>query len=143
MGRFWRQFIVQLRDIYTFVPSRNCASGGLERRSTSKAEDHTVSLTCLSCRVLHALSHGQVALPVGKLHTRREGDHGCDRLENNVGRVRLSPTGIDFDERVLPLGKGTSLRAAASVLFPRQIPVPEDQPLLDCRIHRLGLKSVW
>lgn len=51
--------------------------------------------------------------------------------------------GVDFDQRVVRLGKATSVRFAGHANFPRQIPVPEGAPLLDTQVDRLGLKTAW
>ena len=68
----------------------------------------------------------------------------ASRFENTIGRhVRLTPSGIDFDEHVFQLGQGTVIRAAGSVLFPRQLPVEEGEKLFNARVQRLGLKSQW
>ena len=66
------------------------------------------------------------------------------RFENTIGRsVRLTPSGVDFDEHVFQLGQGTVIRAAGSVLFPRQLPVEEGEKLFNYRVQRFGLKSQW
>lgn len=66
------------------------------------------------------------------------------RMENCIGRaVHLTPSGIDFDEHVFQLGQGTVVRAAGSVLFPRQLPVEEGEQLLNFRVQRFGLKALW
>ena len=66
------------------------------------------------------------------------------RMENCVGRsVHLTPSGIDFDEHVFRLGEGTVMRAAGSVLFPRQLPVEEGEKLVNFRVQRFGLKALW
>lgn len=66
------------------------------------------------------------------------------RLDNHVGSgVHLSPSGVEFDQRVVTLGRDTSVRFGGRVLFPRQIPVPEGRPLLECDVERLGLKTSW
>lgn len=65
------------------------------------------------------------------------------RLDNSVGSgIHLSPSGIDFDQRVLRLGSA-QIRAKGSARFPRQLPVPEGKPLLDWEVDRLGLKTSW
>lgn len=66
------------------------------------------------------------------------------RLDNTVGSgVHISPSGVDFDQRVVRLGKQTSVRFAGHASFPRQIPVPEGTPLLNTQVDRLGLKTAW
>lgn len=66
------------------------------------------------------------------------------RLDNSVGSgVHISPSGVDFDQRVVRLGQATSVRFAGHASFPRQIPVPEGAPLLNTQVDRLGLKTAW
>ncbi|CAL8467963.1 g7501 [Coccomyxa elongata] len=66
------------------------------------------------------------------------------RMENCVGKsVHLTPSGIDFDEHVFRLGQGTVMRAAGSVLFPRQLPVEEGEKLVNFKVQRFGLKALW
>jgi hypothetical protein len=66
------------------------------------------------------------------------------RLDNHVGSgVHLSPSGIDFDQRIVTLGQGTSVRFAGHAAFPRQLPVPEGKQLLNWDVDRLGLKTSW
>lgn len=66
------------------------------------------------------------------------------RMENCIGRaVHLTPSGIDVDEHVFKLGQGTVVRAAGSVLFPRQLPVEEGDSLFKLKMQRFGLKALW
>lgn len=66
------------------------------------------------------------------------------RMENVVGRsVHLTPSGIDFDEHVFQLGQGTVVRAAGSLIFPRQLPVEEGEKLVKFKAQRFGLKALW
>ncbi|CAL5219937.1 g1869 [Coccomyxa viridis] len=66
------------------------------------------------------------------------------RMENVIGRsVHLTPSGIDFDEHVFQLGQGTVVRAAGSLIFPRQLPVEEDERLVKFKAQRFGLKALW
>eukprot|EP00252_Welwitschia_mirabilis_P017206 TRINITY_DN38173_c0_g1_i1.p1 TRINITY_DN38173_c0_g1~~TRINITY_DN38173_c0_g1_i1.p1 ORF type:complete len:308 (+),score=36.24 TRINITY_DN38173_c0_g1_i1:186-1109(+) len=53
----------------------------------------------------------------------------------------ISPGGLEFDEQVLKLGKYTTLRVAASVLFPRTIPPEEGDQPFKIKVHRFGLKT--
>jgi hypothetical protein len=65
-------------------------------------------------------------------------------MENAIGRsMHLTPSGIDFDEHVFQLGQGTVVRAAGSVLFPRQLPVEEGESLVQFRVQKFGLKALW
>jgi hypothetical protein len=68
------------------------------------------------------------------------------RLDNYAGAgLHLSPTGIEFDQRVIALNSHVALRASGSLLFPRQLPIdPErDGAFFAWKIHRLGLKTAW
>ncbi|KAK9820629.1 hypothetical protein WJX72_012533 [[Myrmecia] bisecta] len=68
------------------------------------------------------------------------------RIDNLAGTgIHVGPSGIEFDERLVTraAGRETALRCAASVNFPRKVPVEEGQPLLDWQIERLGLKTRW
>lgn len=61
------------------------------------------------------------------------------RLENHVGSgVRLGTTGVEFDPRLISLGSSAGVRFAGAAHFPRQIPVPEGEKLLDWQVDRLG-----
>mmetsp|Transcript_31971 Transcript_31971/g.80762 ORF Transcript_31971/g.80762 Transcript_31971/m.80762 type:complete len:276 (+) Transcript_31971:206-1033(+) len=65
------------------------------------------------------------------------------RLDNRAGSgLHFSPMGIELDERILALNATTSIRVAAGIGFPRQIPMPEGDKF-GWRIHRLGLKTRW
>lgn len=67
------------------------------------------------------------------------------RLDNNTGTgVHLSPSGIEFDERVLALGKRAQIRGSALLRFPRQLPVdPDDPDAFKLQVHRLSFKTQW
>ncbi|KAF8072590.1 Cbwd1 [Scenedesmus sp. PABB004] len=67
------------------------------------------------------------------------------RLDNDVGTgVHLTPTGVEFDERRLTLGKSTEVRAGATLRFPRSLPVDRDDPdAFKLHVHRLSLKTLW
>jgi hypothetical protein len=66
------------------------------------------------------------------------------RLDNMTGTgVHLNLQGVNFDQRVISLGKDTSVRFAGHANFPRQLPAPEGKPLLDWDVERLGLKTSW
>lgn len=61
-------------------------------------------------------------------------------LTHPVGTgIHLAPGGLEFDERVWRIGRYTDLRVAASMKFPRRIPL-EEQPV-KIRIHRLGIRT--
>lgn len=65
------------------------------------------------------------------------------RLDNRAGSgVHFSPMGVELDERIVGLNDTTSIRVAAGIGFPRQMPMPEGDSFR-CRIHRLGLKTRW
>ena len=53
--------------------------------------------------------------------------------------VRLGTTGLEFDPRLISLGSDAGVRVAGAAHFPRQIPVPEGEQLLDWQIDRLGV----
>lgn len=53
----------------------------------------------------------------------------------------LTPGALEFDEHVLQLGEYTTMRVAASVLFPRRIPPVDGEQPFKISIHRLGLKT--
>ncbi|GIL56524.1 hypothetical protein Vafri_11858 [Volvox africanus] len=66
------------------------------------------------------------------------------RLDNAAGSgVHLTPGGLELDEQVLQFGSAVNLRASASVLFPRQLPLEEGEPPLRLQLHRLSLRSIW
>ncbi|GLI67803.1 hypothetical protein VaNZ11_012091 [Volvox africanus] len=66
------------------------------------------------------------------------------RLDNAAGSgVHLTPGGLELDEQVLQFGRAVNLRASASVLFPRQLPLEEGEPPLRLQLHRLSLRSIW
>jgi hypothetical protein len=52
-----------------------------------------------------------------------------------------SRPGVEFEDRDLKLGKYASLRVAAAVDFPRQLPLEEGDQALNVRVSRLGLKA--
>ena len=66
------------------------------------------------------------------------------RLEGCSNRLfTLTPMGLELEENTLYLGYGSHLRAAASVGFPRELPLPEGAPIFHPRVHRLGIKAKW
>jgi hypothetical protein len=66
------------------------------------------------------------------------------RMDNGVGSgVHLSPGGLELDERRVALGDNLALRAAATVLFPRSLPMPRGEDALRVRINRLSVKTLW
>lgn len=68
--------------------------------------------------------------------------HSRAFLQGSVCRVLLSfGPGVEFEDRDLKLGKYASLRVAAAVDFPRQLPLEEGDQALNVRVSRLGLKA--
>lgn len=66
------------------------------------------------------------------------------KLENHIGAgVKLGTTGVDFDQRLISLGPNAAVRFAGAATFPRQIPVPRGEKMLDWQFDRLGLKTRW
>ena len=66
------------------------------------------------------------------------------RLDNKAGSgIHIGTSGVEFDERVVALGRNAEARFGATVGFPRQIPVMEGEQLFNWDIHRLGLKTRW
>lgn len=67
------------------------------------------------------------------------------RLDNVAGSgVNLSPMGVDFDEQLLRLGDRLSLRGAATLQFPRQLPIDrEDKDAFALKVHRLTVRTTW
>jgi len=62
------------------------------------------------------------------------------RLENHIGAgVKLGTTGVDFDQRLISLGPNAAVRFAGAATFPRQIPVPRGEKMLDWQFDRLGV----
>ncbi|GAQ82003.1 hypothetical protein KFL_000970290 [Klebsormidium nitens] len=59
---------------------------------------------------------------------------------NHAG-LHITPVGVEFEDRDLKLGKYASLRVAAAVDFPRQLPLEEGDQALNVRVSRLGLKA--
>eukprot|EP01018_Ginkgo_biloba_P000255 Gb_41159 [translate_table: standard] len=53
----------------------------------------------------------------------------------------LTPGGLEFDEHVMKIGKYTTMRVAASILFPRRLPPEEGEQPIRIEIHRLGVKT--
>ncbi|CAN6469794.1 unnamed protein product [Victoria cruziana] len=53
----------------------------------------------------------------------------------------LTPGGLEFDEHLLRIGKYTTVRAAASFNFPRQLPPENDEHLFKIDIRSIGLKT--
>lgn len=63
-------------------------------------------------------------------------------LFNPVGSgFHLTPAGLEFDEQIVRLGEHTALRVAATLHFPRRIPLEPGEPPLRVTMHRLGLKA--
>jgi hypothetical protein len=66
------------------------------------------------------------------------------RLDNGVGSgVHLSPGGVEFDERRVALGDNLAIRAGATLLFPRSLPMPRGEDALRVRVNRLSVKTLW
>ncbi|GLC46519.1 hypothetical protein PLESTF_000956800 [Pleodorina starrii] len=66
------------------------------------------------------------------------------RLDSAAGSgVHLTPGGLEFDEQVVQFGRAVSLRASASLAFPRQLPLEQGEPPLRLQLHRLSLRSIW
>lgn len=53
----------------------------------------------------------------------------------------LTPGALEFDEHVMQIGKYTTVRVAASMLFPRRIPPVDGEQPFKINVHRLGLKT--
>nr|ABK26859.1 unknown [Picea sitchensis] len=53
----------------------------------------------------------------------------------------LTPGALEFDDNVMQIGKYTTMRVAASLLFPRRIPPVDGEQPFKINIHRLGLKT--
>ena len=73
-----------------------------------------------------------------RAHTRR--------LGHSAGSgFHVSPSGVEFDERVLALGSGVELRGAAAVRFPRELPIDESNPAacFGLEVQRLTVKAAW
>jgi len=49
--------------------------------------------------------------------------------------------GVEFEDPTIPFGQFGTMRLAASVDFPRQLPLQEGEQPFRLRIMRLGLKS--
>jgi len=66
------------------------------------------------------------------------------RLDNNAGSgLHFSPNGIEFDERLVQLGSGLSVRASMGLKFPRSLPIDPHMKEWGFKVHRLSLKSLW
>lgn len=68
------------------------------------------------------------------------------RLDHSAGSgFHVSPSGVEFDERVLALGSGVELRGAAAVRFPRELPIDESNPAacFGLEVQRLTVKAAW
>lgn len=95
---------------------------------------HNIGLT-VRCRApLNSLT---------KFWERETGIYWTVRLFNPIGSgFHFTPGGLEFDERVVRIGKHTSMRVAASLLFPKELPWDEDdEDAWRIRINRLGLKT--
>ena len=57
------------------------------------------------------------------------------------GPFQFSPRGLELSEQSLRLGRDTVLRVAATVDFPRQWPLAEDEPPLNVKLDKLALKT--
>ena len=57
--------------------------------------------------------------------------------------MRISTNGVDFGYRALTLGSTASVRAAGTLLFPRELPVVQGEPWVEWRLQRLGLLANW
>eukprot|EP00803_Ostreobium_quekettii_P009399 evm.model.scf_1161.4 EVM.evm.TU.scf_1161.4 scf_1161:37124-43122(+) len=66
------------------------------------------------------------------------------RLEpqKNSG-LHFYPGGLELGDNKIPLGNGTTLRAAAGLNFPRQFPYDGGEEGPSWEIRRLGLKTAW
>jgi len=63
-------------------------------------------------------------------------------LYHRSGRLfHLTPGGVEFEDPTIPFGQFGTMRLAASVDFPRQLPLQEGEQPFRLRIMRLGLKS--
>lgn len=54
----------------------------------------------------------------------------------------LTPGGVEFDEHLIQLGEHTKLRFAATLDFPRKLPLEEGEQPIKLQVHRLGVKTV-
>jgi len=65
------------------------------------------------------------------------------RLDNSAGSgLHFSPQGVEIDETVVALGDAASIRVAAGLAFPRQLPLTARDSFA-WSVHRLGLKTKW
>ncbi|KAG0566750.1 hypothetical protein KC19_7G085100 [Ceratodon purpureus] len=63
-------------------------------------------------------------------------------LCHRSGRLfHLTPGGLEFEDPKIPFGQFGTMRLAASVDFPRQLPLQDGEPPFRFRIMRLGIKS--
>ena len=68
----------------------------------------------------------------------------CHRLDNTAGSgLHLTPTGLEFDEKLVRFSSNLSARAAIGFTFPRSLPIDRDDDNFGFKIHRLSLKSLW
>ena len=61
---------------------------------------------------------------------------------NTWHRTNLSPTGIDFDERELSLGGGTTLKVGAALHLPRQFPLASASKAQSCPQNMISLDLI-
>lgn len=57
--------------------------------------------------------------------------------------LHLTPTGIEFDEKLVRFSSNLSARAALGFTFPRSLPIDPADENFGFKIHRLSLKSLW
>eukprot|EP00798_Chlamydomonas_sp_ICE-L_P016782 gene16782-23058_t len=57
--------------------------------------------------------------------------------------LHMSPTGIEFDEKLLRLGESLSIRGSMGLTFPRSLPVDLENDDWGFKVHRLSLKTLW
>eukprot|EP00898_Chlorokybus_atmophyticus_P006433 jgi/Chlat1/6791/Chrsp51S06488 len=63
-------------------------------------------------------------------------------LFNPVGSgIHLTPSGLEFDERIFRLGPGSHLRLGATVDLPREFPLEPGERVWNIAIHRAQLKA--
>ncbi|CAG9467847.1 unnamed protein product [Pedinophyceae sp. YPF-701] len=68
------------------------------------------------------------------------------RLHYAVGSgVHIAPDGLDVDTKFRPGGKESStvVHCAGSVRVPRELPIPEGDPMFEVDLRRLGVKTSW
>ena len=66
------------------------------------------------------------------------------RLDNTAGSgLHLTPTGVEFDEKLVHFSSHLSARAAVGFTFPRSLPIDREDDNFGFKVHRLSLKSLW